>query len=57
MGYIKEYSKEGLVSHNPAYPLMRFSGDEEVRCIGKVIGVMDGSQIADEADIELFLNK
>ena len=57
MGYIKEYSKEGLVSHNPAYPLMRFSGDEEVRCIGKVIGVLDGSQIADEADIELFLNK
>lgn len=53
-GYIKEYRKEGLVSHNPAYPVMRFSGEEEVRCIGKVIGILDSRQIADTADIEAY---
>jgi len=54
MGYIKEYRKEGLVSHNPAYPVMRFNGEEEVRCIGKVIGILNSDQIADTADIEAY---
>lgn len=55
-GYIKEYRKEGLVSHNPAYPVMRFSENEEVRCIGKVIGILREDQIPGAADIEAFVS-
>lgn len=51
-GYIKEYRREGLKSLNPAYPLMVFSENEEVRCIGKVIGTMRAELYAEPADIE-----
>lgn len=33
--YMKKYSKEGLVSLNSKYPILRFFGD--VRCLGKVL--------------------
>lgn len=32
--YIKELGKDGLVSHNPAYPVMH----GEFKCVGKVLG-------------------
>ena len=38
-GYIKVYQRDGLHSLNPAYPTMKFHEGEEVRCIGKVIGI------------------
>lgn len=53
-GYIKEYRKEGLRSLNPEYQIMRFSEEDEVRCIGKVVGRLENGMIATEADIELF---
>lgn len=34
--YIKEYTKEGLVSHNKSYPLI--AGRDDIRIIGKVLG-------------------
>ena len=34
--YIKEYGREGLVSHNPKYAVIK--ADETIRCLGKVIG-------------------
>ena len=37
-GYIKEYRKDGLHSHNPAYAPLTFSENEPVHCVGKVIG-------------------
>ena len=37
-GYIKEYHRDGLYSHNPAYQPIIFSEGTEVRCIGRVIG-------------------
>lgn len=37
-GYIKEYHTDGLFSYNPSYPMMRFEDDDQVECIGKVIG-------------------
>ena len=38
-GYIKVYQRDGLYSLNPAYPVMRFGEGDEVRCIGKVLGI------------------
>ena len=54
MGYIKEYRKEGLKSLNPAYPMMKFSDRDEVRCIGRVIGTMRKEMYASTADIEQY---
>lgn len=54
MGYIKEYRKEGLKSLNPAYPMMRFTDRDEVRCIGRVIGTMRKDMYASTADIEQY---
>ena len=34
--YIKEYTKEGLVSHNKSYPLI--AARDDIRIIGKVLG-------------------
>ncbi|MDO5435805.1 MAG: XRE family transcriptional regulator [Clostridia bacterium] len=44
-GYIKEYSPEGLKSHNPAYPMMRFDDETTVRCYGRVVGKLNDEQI------------
>ena len=38
-GYVKEYQADGLHSHNPKYAPLRFSSDEEVRCVGRVLGI------------------
>lgn len=34
--YIKETGQEGLISHNPKYPII--PGTEDIQCIGKVLG-------------------
>ena len=44
-GYIKEYRKDGLHSHNPEYRTMTFHGEQTVRCIGRVIGKLREDQI------------
>ena len=53
-GYLKEYRKQGLISLNPAYPVMRFSDGDEVRCIGKVIGKVKRNMIASADDVERY---
>lgn len=53
-GYLKEYRKEGLKSLNPAYPMMRFSEGDEVRCVGKVIGKVRKSMMASMKDVERY---
>ncbi len=37
-GYIKEFRRDGLHSHNPAYRTMRFEDGNDVRCVGRVLG-------------------
>ena len=54
--YIKNYCKEGLVSLNPDYPMMRFDGDENVYLIGRVLGRLDAPALAKEADVEKYLS-
>lgn len=45
-GYIKEYQKDGLHSHNPKYKTIHPSEDDNVRCVGRVLGVIGPDQIA-----------
>jgi len=52
-GYIKEYRKDGLHSHNPEYATIAFTEGEEVHCIGKVLGKV---RIDDWADEENYNN-
>ena len=44
-GYIKEYRKDGLHSHNPEYRTMTFHEGQTVRCVGRVIGKLKKEQI------------
>lgn len=37
--YVKEYGKDGLISHNKNYSII--PGREEIECIGKVIGKVE----------------
>ncbi|WP_416325224.1 XRE family transcriptional regulator [[Eubacterium] hominis] len=36
-GYIKELCNQGLLSHNPKYPMIKFNEGCNIYCIGKVI--------------------
>ena len=53
-GYIKESREDGLHSHNPAYPVMRFSEGEEVRCVGRVIGTVRPEDLADRESYDAW---
>lgn len=52
--YIKEYTLEGLYSHNPKYDLMRFDETAEVLLIGRVIGTLSAGDFASDKEIDLF---
>lgn len=43
-GYIKQYMKDGLHSVNPDYPVMHFTQEDQITCIGKVLGKVDLSR-------------
>lgn len=51
-GYIKEYRRDGLHSHNPEYRVMRFGEDSEVRCVGRVLGRLEEQQMLTAEEIE-----
>jgi phage repressor protein C with HTH and peptisase S24 domain len=53
-GYIKEYRKDGLYSHNPAYAPIFFSEGTEVRCIGRVIRTVKQDDWADDESISAW---
>ena len=54
-GYIKEYRKDGLHSHNPAYATIVFNGEDTVRCIGKVLGTVRKEAVADSESVSAWL--
>ena len=54
--YIKEYQRDGLHSYNNAYKTMKFTYDDKVFFIGKVIGVLDSGDIATDREIEKYLS-
>ncbi len=47
--YVKELGKGCLKSHNRRYKDIRFSDYDDVRCVGRVLGLLDESDIAVEA--------
>lgn len=53
--YIKEYQSDGLHSRNPSYPVMSFSEFEHVYLIGRVIGVLSKSDVAQPSDVEKYI--
>ena len=53
-GYIKEFRKDGLHSHNPEYRTMTFHEGQTVRCIGRVIGKLKEEQIPNEAQLNMI---
>ncbi len=55
-GYIKEYQKDGLHSHNPAFGVMRMNGESDVRCVGRVLGRVTTAQVPTEEQIRLYVN-
>ncbi len=53
-GYIKEYRRDGLYSFNRRYAPIRFSENDSVRCIGRVLGVLKPEQYATMEEIAAF---
>ena len=53
-GYIKEYRPDGLHSHNPEYGMIPLSGEETVRCVGRVIGTLKEKQIPNREQINMI---
>lgn len=51
-GYIKVYQRDGLHSLNPKYPVMHFGEGDEVRCIGKVLGIAEDDLFAREDELD-----
>ncbi len=50
-GYIKVYQPNGLHSLNPKYSDMLFNENDEVRCIGKVLGIADPEMFARDDEL------
>lgn len=53
-GFVKEYQPDGLHSHNPAYPVLHFTEGDDVRCVGRVLGVVAPEQYATSAELEML---
>jgi len=53
-GYVKEFQTDGLHSHNPEYPVMKFKEDDNVRCVGRVLGVVGKDQYATPLELEVM---
>ena len=52
--FIKELQEDGLHSLNPAYHPMLAERYGEIRCIGRVLGIMDEHDFASEEEIAEF---
>ena len=53
-GFVKEYQPEGLHSHNPAYPILKFTEDDNVRCFGRVIRALETDDFATQEELEVL---
>jgi phage repressor protein C with HTH and peptisase S24 domain len=53
-GYVKEYQSDGLYSHNRKYPVLRFHEDDNIRCVGRVLGVVSKDQYATNLELEII---
>lgn len=53
-GYIKELGAQALISHNPAYAPLPLSDFDDVRCIGRVVGVIRPEDYATDEELALL---
>ena len=53
--YIKKYQEDGLYSLNPDYEPLRFSDEESVYLIGRVLGILDKADYATQNEMEKYL--
>ena len=53
-GYVKEFQDDGLHSHNPEYPVLIFQEGDDVRCVGRVLGVVGKDQYATDLELEIM---
>lgn len=53
-GFVKEFQRDGLHSHNPRYPVMKFKEDDNVRCVGRVLGIVGKDQFATDLELEVM---
>ncbi len=54
-GFIKEYRREGLYSHNAEkYPLRTFCEDDDVRCVGRVTGLVTQDMYPTERELAVL---
>lgn len=48
--YVKIYEKDGLHSINPKYSVIEVTDDDNMRLIGRVVGLVDPDDMASEAE-------
>lgn len=53
-GFVKEYQLDGLHSHNPAYSVLKFSDDDNVRCFGRVLRALETDEFASAEELEVL---
>ena len=56
-GYIKVYQRDGLHSLNPAYPTILFQEEDDVRCVGKVLGIAGKELFARKDELNEIYNR
>ena len=55
--YVKEYQPDGLHSHNPCYPTMRFDRGDSVVLVGVVLGKVEKDMIPSEEEIKIYMDQ
>ena len=50
--YVKIYDRDGLHSINPDYSVISVSDDDNMRLIGRVVGLVDPEDIASDAEAQ-----
>lgn len=56
-GYIKVYQRDGLHSLNPSYATIVFHEGDEVRCVGKVLGIAEKELFARDDELNEIENE
>ena len=53
-GFVKEYRRDGLHSHNPKYKTIRPVQDDNFRCVGRVLGVVTEDMLATPRELAVL---
>ena len=53
-GFVKEYRRDGLHSHNPKYKTIHPSQDDNFRCVGRVLDVITEDMLATPRELAVL---